>query len=218
MALRDQAGSRQQGFGKSDHKWAERASQHQGSLENHVFVISRICCWHTRNPSHGSPMAKLRIACVYGVQRTVVCMIDCMYFLLRTFQCFVASAKSLVQDLLGVSFFARPLQNRVIVGSLAQRVKSLEQLVRGLPGDAWTGIGNWTAGVSLSPLCRSTRRNSRLTGAVDCPVLRCFARLHVTTWVCTRTAATWMGWLGGTKKPPWCQWAEGQHVCTICFS
>lgn len=79
MALRDQAGSRQQGFGKSDHKWAERASQHQGSLENHVFVISRICCWHTRNSSHGSPMAKLRIACVYGVQRTVVCMIDCMY-------------------------------------------------------------------------------------------------------------------------------------------
>lgn len=24
----------------------------------------------------------------------------------------------------------------------------------------------------------------------------------MTTWVCTRTAATWMGWLGGTKKPP----------------
>lgn len=65
----------------------------------------------------------------------------CAYFLLRTFQCFVASAKSLVQDLLGVSFFARPLQNRVIVGSLAQRVKSFEQLVRGLPGDAWTGNG-----------------------------------------------------------------------------
>lgn len=51
----------------------------------------------------------------------------------------------------GVSSFARPLQNRVIVGSLAQRAKSLEQLVRGLPGDAWTGIGDLNRGCQFEP-------------------------------------------------------------------